>query len=203
MTLSIAHAEEGGVTVLDLVREVRPRFSPEAVVGDFSAILKAWGCYSCRGDAYAGSWPTEAFAKVGITYSPSAEPKSRIYERFLATLNSNKVRLLDHDRLKAQLLGLERRTARAGKDSIDHGPGGHDDVINAAAGAMVLAAAKTTNIVGVLMGGDPRPSPWISGGRGVSVDEDGHPVIAGVARVGPIGINDVAETGSRWRGWRH
>ncbi|MFQ5961943.1 MAG: hypothetical protein ACE5MG_11165, partial [Candidatus Methylomirabilales bacterium] len=27
------------------------------------------------------------------------------------------------------------------RDSIDHGPGGHDDVVNAAAGALVLAAS--------------------------------------------------------------
>ena len=47
---------------------------------------------------------------------------------------------LDHPRLVNQLIGLERRTSRAGKDSIDHVPGGHDDVANAVAGAVVLAA---------------------------------------------------------------
>jgi hypothetical protein len=34
---------------------------------------------------------------------------------------------------------LERRTARGGRDSIDHGPGAHDDIANAVAGAIVLA----------------------------------------------------------------
>jgi hypothetical protein len=34
---------------------------------------------------------------------------------------------------------IERRTSRSGKDSIDHGPAGHDDVVNAAAGALVTA----------------------------------------------------------------
>jgi hypothetical protein len=34
-------------------------------------------------------------------------------------------------------LNLERRTSRAGKDSIDHPPGAHDDIANAAAGALV------------------------------------------------------------------
>ena len=33
-------------------------------------------------------------------------------------------------------LGLERRTSRGGRDSVDHSPGGHDDVANAAAGAI-------------------------------------------------------------------
>ena len=39
-------------------------------------------------------------------------------------------------RLINQLCGLERRTSRAGKDSITHAPGAHDDVANAAAGAL-------------------------------------------------------------------
>jgi hypothetical protein len=30
----------------------------------------------------------------------------------------------------AQLCALERRTARGGRDSIDHPPNGHDDLIN-------------------------------------------------------------------------
>jgi hypothetical protein len=49
---------------------------------------------------------------------------------------------LDHARLTSQLCALERRTARGGRDSIDHAPGAHDDVINAAAGATVMAARR-------------------------------------------------------------
>jgi hypothetical protein len=59
--------------------------------------------------------------------------------------SSGRVQLLDHLRLMAQLCGLERRTARSGRDSVDHGPGAnqHDDLANAAAGALVLAAQGT------------------------------------------------------------
>jgi hypothetical protein len=39
----------------------------------------------------------------------------------------------------AVLVALERRTARSGRDSIDHPPGGRDDVANAVAGALVMA----------------------------------------------------------------
>jgi hypothetical protein len=53
--------------------------------------------------------------------------------------------LLDDKRLQAQLIGLERRTSRAGKDSIDHGPGGHDDIANAVAGVAGLLAVGTYN----------------------------------------------------------
>jgi hypothetical protein len=58
--------------------------------------------------------------------------------------------LLENKRLIAQLCGLERRTARSGKDSIDHAQGrrgdpasaGHDDVCNSVAGAASLAIAN-------------------------------------------------------------
>jgi hypothetical protein len=58
-------------------------------------------------------------------------------------LNSGRVELLDHPRLHAQLLSLERRTARGGKDSIDHPPNGHDDLANAVAGALVATVGAT------------------------------------------------------------
>jgi hypothetical protein len=54
-------------------------------------------------------------------------------------INSGRVELLDDARMLAQLVGLERRVTRgAGKDIIDHAPGAHDDLINCAAGALVL-----------------------------------------------------------------
>jgi hypothetical protein len=56
--------------------------------------------------------------------------------------------LLDHPRLATQLVGLERRTARGGRDSIDHAPGAHDDIANAAAGALVLAAGQLSKAEG-------------------------------------------------------
>ena len=57
----------------------------------------------------------------------------------LPLLNSGKIELVDHPRLVSQLCGLERRTARGGRDSIDHAPGQHDDLANAVAGAAILA----------------------------------------------------------------
>jgi hypothetical protein len=42
--------------------------------------------------------------------------------------------LLDNARLISQLCSLQRRTARGGRDSIDHAPGAHDDLANCVAG---------------------------------------------------------------------
>jgi hypothetical protein len=52
------------------------------------------------------------------------------------------VDLLEDARLFAQIVGRERRTARCGRDSIDHAPGTHDDVANAVAG--VVAALDSS-----------------------------------------------------------
>ena len=139
MALAIAHFE-GDYVVLDLVREIRPRFSPEAAVAEFAEVLRWYGVTSVLGDHYAGEWPRERFAKYGITYETCRLTKSELYLGLLPLLNSRGVELLDDRRLRTQLLGLERHTSRSGRDSITHAPGQHDDVINAAAGALLLAA---------------------------------------------------------------
>jgi hypothetical protein len=72
-----------------------------------------------RGDRYAGEWPRERFRVHGLTYEPSEQNKSELYLALLPLLNSGRAELLDDKRLVAQLCGLERRTARGGRDSID------------------------------------------------------------------------------------
>jgi hypothetical protein len=140
MTLAIAHREDDGVAVLDCIRETMAPFSPELVVDDFCETLNRYGVTKVTGDRYAGEWPREQFKKRNVDYEPSERVKSDIYRDMLPLLNSRKCELLDNRRLISQLHGLERRTARGGKDSIDHAPGGHDDIANAVAGALVLAA---------------------------------------------------------------
>jgi hypothetical protein len=56
-------------------------------------------------------------------------------------LNSRRAELLDNARLVSQVAGLERHASRSGSESIDHAPGGHDDLANAAAGALVRCAS--------------------------------------------------------------
>jgi hypothetical protein len=150
MTLAIGHREKD-VVVVDSVRERRAPFSPEDVVAEFSALLKSYFVSKVVGDRYAGEWPREQFRKHGIAYEPSEQVKSQLYQNMLPLINSRRIDLLDHPRLIAQLVGLERRTARSGRDSIDHSPGSRDDVCNCVAG---LCAAKTDYYRGL---------NWISG----------------------------------------
>jgi hypothetical protein len=141
MTIAIAH-REGDVGVLDVLREVRPPFSPESVVKDFANLLGNYEIRTVEGDRYGGEWPRERFREHGIEYLPAEKSKSDLYREALPLLNSRRVELLDHGRMLAQLAGLERRTARGGRDSIDHMPGGHDDLINSAAGVLVRVAGE-------------------------------------------------------------
>jgi hypothetical protein len=144
-TLAIGHLETSDSTdcvVIDAVRERRPPFSPEQVVEDFSSLLLSYRCSRVVGDRYAGEWPREQFRNHGVAYEPAAKPKSDLYRDLLPLLNSGRLDILDLPTLSAQLVGLERRTARGGRDSIDHSPGGRDDVANAVAGVAQCCSAQ-------------------------------------------------------------
>ncbi len=143
MTLAISHREDG-VAVLDAVREVKPPFSPESVVAEFCNLLKSYGLRKVSGDRYAGEWPREQFRKQGVEYAIADKSRSELYLALVPAINSRLVRLLDVPRLEQQLVGLERRTSRVGRDTIDHAPGAHDDVANAVAGALQLVGGGSS-----------------------------------------------------------
>jgi hypothetical protein len=138
MTMAIAH-REGQRIVLDYVAERKAPFSPDSVVSEFAELLKAYRVFSVTGDRYAGEWPRERFSVHGVRYEPAEMNRSELYLSFLPLVNSGRVDLLDNPRMVTQFVGLERRTSRAGKDSVDHAPGAHDDIANSVAGALVLA----------------------------------------------------------------
>jgi hypothetical protein len=134
----VAHVE-GSRIVIDCIRERRSPHSPEQVVGEFADTLKRYRVSKVTGDNYAGEWPKDAFRKHGISYDVSDKRKSAMYLSVLPLINSSQVTFLDSDRMVSQFVGLERKTQWGGKDSIDHAPGGHDDVANAVAGVASLA----------------------------------------------------------------
>jgi hypothetical protein len=144
-TMSIAH-RDGERVVIDAIREVRPPFSPEGVIDDFAALLKTYRIGQVTGDRYAGEFPREQFRKRSIEYVCSKKAKSDLYRDLLPMLNAGGIVLPKSDRLVNQLCGLERRVARSGKDSIDHGPGSHDDLCNAVAGAADCASGRYESV---------------------------------------------------------
>ena len=142
MTLAVARTSMVGTrAVLVGVWEKKPPFNPDAVTAEFAEILKSYRLTTVTGDRYSAEWVVARFRAHGIAYVTSEKTKSEIFLEFLALVNSDRVRIPNNKRLRAQFVSLERRTSRSGKDSVDHAPGGHDDLSNAVAGACVLAAA--------------------------------------------------------------
>jgi len=139
-TLAISHYE-GTTAILDLIREVKAPFRPESVVSEYAQILQTYRLASVYGDRYASEWVQSQFRDRGINYKESDKAKSELYTSILPALNSSAISLLDNERLINQLCSLERRVTRGGRrvDTIDHPPGGKDDVANAVAGALVFA----------------------------------------------------------------
>jgi hypothetical protein len=93
-----------------------------------------------EGNEPAAKWSSGAFVKAGIMYRKSPINRSEIYLSVLPLFASGRVRLIDNPKLVTQFVGLERRTFPTGRDRVDHGTGGHDDLCNAAAGALDLAS---------------------------------------------------------------
>jgi hypothetical protein len=136
--LAIAH-KDSEAAVLDLVREIRPPFNPQAAIAEFVDVLKAYRLHKIKGDRWSPGFVADGFGRLGIRYEVSTETKSDYYRELLPMLNSGRVDLIDNARLIMQICSLERRVARSGRDSIDAEQGAPEDVANAAAGALVNA----------------------------------------------------------------
>ena len=141
MTLAIGHGNEA--PVLDALRERKPPFSPDDVVDEFVELLRRYRVTEITLDRWGSGFVAEAFEKRGITVLVSERVKSEIYREGLALINSRKIELLDDPRLINQLVSLERRTVRGGKDSVDHPQGHHDDVANSAMGVLVVLGVRS------------------------------------------------------------
>jgi hypothetical protein len=120
-----------------------------------------------------------------------------LYAELLPLMNSGRVELLDQPRLLAQLASLERRTARSGRDTIDHPPGAHDDVANAAAGAIALVAEHEGAAVAISLSwargesGGASTLSWSDRGQSAdadceiddAADDSGRPTWAGIGGI--------------------
>ena len=135
---AIGH-REGDLIVVDCLREITEPHDPESAADEFVRLFKSYGIRQTNGDRYAAQWCAQAYQKREVEYRPSELPKSGLYLNLLPHLNGKTIKLLDHPRSINQIAALERRTARGGRDSVDHPPQAHDDVANAIAGLAFVA----------------------------------------------------------------
>ena len=137
--IAISH-KDGDQVVIDCLREVIPPFSPADTVANIAVPLcKAYRVTKVWGDNYAGEYAKEPFRKAGIYYDLWPQHKSEIYrDPLLPLINSKRITLPRIDRLINQTCTLERSVKRSGRDEITHPTHGHDDVVNACAGAAAV-----------------------------------------------------------------
>jgi hypothetical protein len=138
-TAAVVHAE-GNIVLLDALVEVASPCDPTVATARVSGVLKSYGLSRVVGDKYAAQWPVEAFRRHGIRYEHSERDRSECYIECIPLFTSGRARLLDHRKLINQFAGLERKTSGLGRDRVDHARGAHDDLSNAVAGALALAA---------------------------------------------------------------
>lgn len=142
--LAIGHLEDDKRSVIVDAVHAR-RGVPAEAVAEYAEVLKSYNVRKVVGDRYSGSWCGDEFARHGIEYEVAALPKSGLYLDLLPALNSGRVEIPPDDKLVNQIIGLERRTSRGGKDSIDHPPGSHDDRANVVAGLVSTASKRRSN----------------------------------------------------------
>ncbi len=126
--------------ILDVVRSWTPPFNPTGAMAEACALMRTYGVSDAFGDRYAPGFVLEQCRAHDMQYHFSEKDRSQLYLELLPLVNAQQVNMLDHADLLRQLRGLERRRGSSGRDRVDHAPGQHDDLANAAAGALVLAA---------------------------------------------------------------
>jgi hypothetical protein len=138
-SLCIGHRGADNVVILDCLRERQPRFVPKAVVKEFSDLLKLYRISKIRSDRYASAWASDEWARNNITCEPSELSKSEIYLASLPVLMSGQACLLDIEKLRDQLTGLERRVYASGREAVDDSgaASSHDDLANVCCGVLV------------------------------------------------------------------
>jgi hypothetical protein len=153
--LAIAHAEDDGTVVLDVVREVLPPFDAEQTIERFCQLLTEYGVPRCYGDRWGGTHTPQTFAKFGIEYVVTGTAaddtklgsKADIMANALPLFTSGRVLLPNLPKLLAQLGSLERSLSKTGRESVGVRRGLHDDIANSCCGALLLASQPCGAII--------------------------------------------------------
>jgi hypothetical protein len=157
-TLCIGH-QEGETFVCDLVRGVKPPFTPDEVVKLYAKLLRDYGVSEVTGDGYSEAWVENAFQGEGIAYRRSELKKSQVYLEALPLFTRGAISIPDFPPLLRELRLLERQTHRGGKDTVDHPKRGSDDYANAVCGCAATINASTYDITGRWISGPYRDEP--------------------------------------------
>jgi hypothetical protein len=130
---------EGETFVVDVVRGHPAPHNPADVVAELGALARQYRCSRITADNFSGEWAASAVREAGLEFRRCELPKSALYLEGLSRFTRGQIRIPNHAALLRELRLLERRTARSGRDTVDHpAHGGHDDHCNVVFGAMWL-----------------------------------------------------------------
>jgi hypothetical protein len=149
-TLVIAHKDNVGRVIVDVVRGTNGKFNPEQVTWEYAQLLKQYGIGSVTGDSYGAEWVASSWQKCGVNYVRSEQSKSELYLEATPLFTRGLIRLPDHAKLLRELRLLERHTHRSGRDTVDHPKGGRDDHANAVCGVAVLVGGAALSVASLI-----------------------------------------------------
>jgi hypothetical protein len=142
---SVSHLD-GERVIIDAVRRWPSPHDPAVVAREVAAFLKNYGLFNATADQYGAELSRSIYGEAGINLMASEVTRSDAYLYMLPLFTADRIEIPDDETLRRELLGLERRTGRNGKDTVDHGTSrfSHDDVANSAAiSAYVTARSRT------------------------------------------------------------
>ena len=145
-TYCVAHKEQDGTVVQDVLRGYGRGQNLEATVKEIAATLRRYRLSRIQADRYAANWVVEAFRREGVTLETSKLPDGSILDQSGAYLESEplfmqgRVRLLDHPKQR-EWITLEKHARPGGKTQVTHPKGGHDDYAASGARAFVQCTA--------------------------------------------------------------
>jgi hypothetical protein len=190
--LCIAH-REGERVIADVIRGQRPPFDPASVAKEYAKLVREYHRATVVGDSYAPGWVGGAFRDAGVQYQASPKNRSELYLESLPLFTRGLVSIPDHKQLIRELRLLERRTARSGKDSVDHGVSGSDDYANALAGALFLARRQSDDVAAIGWIGSAGPRTYLGDhpgyGLGGAAGSLTNPALAHGPEYSGFGIN--------------
>lgn len=137
---AIARLDGDRVQIVAVRRWPSPH-DPLVVAEQVAAFLREYHLLDALADQYAAEFSTAAYRAASISLRPAPVTRSEAYMHLLPLATSGRIEWPADPVLRTELLGLERRTARSGRDSVDHAPGAHDDAANAVALAAYAATA--------------------------------------------------------------
>jgi hypothetical protein len=131
----IAHADENGNVVIDLIRHFKPVAgqpnNPSEVLDQITPLMKKYNCFSALSDQHEFYSLSDLAAQRGwyIENMPFSQgSKHGIFGNLQTLVNLKKIKLLDRQDVIHELKSLQRTLTSSGNVQIGAPPGLHDDL---------------------------------------------------------------------------